>query len=55
MPAVMNCSFCLKSSNEVAKLIAGPAGVYICDGCVDLCNRVLADDGAKPPFSTGAA
>lgn len=55
MPRVLTCSFCLKSSEEVAKLIAGPAGVYICDGCVELCNRVLADSGDAPPFSTGAA
>ncbi len=55
MPATLNCSFCLKSSNEVAKLIAGPAGVHICDACVELCNRVLADHEHRPPFSTGAA
>jgi ATP-dependent Clp protease ATP-binding subunit ClpX len=26
---------------EVAKLIGGP-GVYVCDACVGLCNRILA-------------
>jgi ATP-dependent Clp protease ATP-binding subunit ClpX len=55
MPTTLNCSFCLRSSEEVAKLIGGP-GVYICDSCVDLCNRILADDaGKQPPFSNGAA
>jgi ATP-dependent protease Clp ATPase subunit len=50
----LNCSFCLKPASEVSKLIAGATG-YICDGCVDLCNRILADGGDRPPFSTGAA
>jgi ATP-dependent Clp protease ATP-binding subunit ClpX len=32
----------------VQKLIGGP-GVYICDHCVGLCNRILAGKPA-PPF-----
>lgn len=36
------CSFCGKGQDQVRKLVAGP-GVYICDGCVELCNEVLAD------------
>lgn len=36
------CSFCAKSQEEVAKLIAGPA-VFICDECVGLCDAILAD------------
>ena len=32
----LRCTFCGKQHTEVAKLIAGP-GVYICDGCVNLC------------------
>lgn len=35
------CSFCRKADRKVAKLIAGP-GVHICDGCVGLCNDILA-------------
>ena len=35
------CSFCRKSAAEVEKLIGGP-GVYICDACVGLCNKILA-------------
>jgi len=38
-----HCSFCIKPSHEVAKLIAG-AGVYICDGCVRLCNDILRQE-----------
>ena len=36
------CTFCRKSSDEVARLLAGP-GVYICDACVACCNDILAD------------
>lgn len=38
------CSFCGKSREEVAHLIAGPQGVYICNECVALCNAILAED-----------
>lgn len=41
---MLYCSFCRKNDEQIAKLIAGPA-VFICDGCVELCNRILA---AKP-------
>ena len=34
------CSFCGKSHSEVKKLIAGP-GVYICDGCINVCGGIL--------------
>ena len=37
------CSFCLKVQHEVAKLIAGPGFIFICDECVGLCDDVLAD------------
>jgi ClpX C4-type zinc finger len=36
------CSFCLKSQHEVKKLIAGPAAIFICDECIDLCNEIVA-------------
>lgn len=35
------CSFCGKSHNEVRKMIAGPAGVYICDSCVSVCQTII--------------
>ncbi len=48
------CSFCGKSHAEVKKLIAGP-GVYICDGCINVCRGILekelnepAEDAPKP-------
>jgi len=41
------CSFCGKSQNEVRKIIAGPAGVYICDSCVTVCKTII-DRELKP-------
>jgi hypothetical protein len=43
LPKTLHCSFCGKSQHKVAKLIAGPRGVFICDECVDLCDAILAD------------
>ena len=40
------CSFCFKSHLEVKKLISGPAGIFICSECVELCNEVIA---GRPP------
>jgi ClpX C4-type zinc finger protein len=39
----LRCSFCNKSAQDVRKLIAGPT-VHICDECVDVCVRIIADD-----------
>jgi ATP-dependent Clp protease ATP-binding subunit ClpX len=45
----MRCSFCGKPYTDVTKLIAGP-GVYICEGCVNLCVDILAEaTEAQPP------
>jgi hypothetical protein len=47
--AEMRCSFCGLPHTDVAKLIAGP-GIYICDGCVNLCVDILAEaTKAEPP------
>ncbi|MFD8564798.1 ATP-dependent Clp protease ATP-binding subunit ClpX [Streptosporangium canum] len=40
----LTCSFCGKSQKQVRKLIAGPAGVYICDECVELCNELIEEE-----------
>ena len=54
------CSFCGKAQNEVRKMIAGPAGVHICDSCVSVCKTIIdrelsaaAENGASK-VSTGA-
>jgi hypothetical protein len=36
------CSFCYKTHYQVRKLISGPAKIFICDECVDLCNEIIA-------------
>ncbi|HET6738600.1 MAG TPA: ClpX C4-type zinc finger protein [Kribbella sp.] len=38
----LRCSFCGKLADEVQQLIAGP-GVFICNECVALCERVIND------------
>jgi ATP-dependent protease Clp ATPase subunit len=42
------CSFCNKTQEQVNILIAGP-GVFICDTCVDICNKIIS--GQFPPLS----
>ncbi|MDR1193714.1 MAG: ATP-dependent Clp protease ATP-binding subunit ClpX [Peptococcaceae bacterium] len=37
----VKCSFCGKSQDVVAKLVAGPTNVFICDECVALCNQII--------------
>lgn len=49
MSKTLYCSFCMKSQHEVAKLVAGPAQVFICDECVELCNLYIA---GRPPKLT---
>ena len=39
----MRCSFCGKTRSQVSKLIAGPAGVFICDECVHACTDMIDD------------
>lgn len=39
----IRCSFCNKTQDQVRKLIAGPAGVYICDECIDICEDILEE------------
>jgi hypothetical protein len=48
---IASCSFCLKTNNDVARLVAGP-GVYICDECVDLCRQVIHSPPSLPPGLT---
>ncbi|SHN50481.1 ATP-dependent Clp protease ATP-binding subunit ClpX [Butyrivibrio hungatei DSM 14810] len=40
----IRCSFCNKTQDQVKKLIAGPAGVYICDECVDICADIIEEE-----------
>jgi ATP-dependent Clp protease ATP-binding subunit ClpX len=45
---VLSCSFCLRTSAEVERLLGGP-GAYICDTCVGECDRILADPSIPFP------
>ncbi len=52
------CSFCGKSAAEVKKMIAGPAGVHICDSCVNVCKTIIdrelhgpQQDSSAPRFN----
>jgi hypothetical protein len=51
-PRILFCSFCGKSQHDVKKLIAGP-GVFICNQCVALCDKIIAEtpdpDPSAPP------
>lgn len=46
----IRCSFCNKAQSQVRKLIAGPAGVYICDECVDICSEILEEELEEEEF-----
>ena len=53
------CSFCAKDQSVVRRLVAGPAGVYICDECVEACRAVIREESGeaepqqkKPPEPT---
>ncbi|GHT63197.1 ATP-dependent Clp protease ATP-binding subunit ClpX [Spirochaetia bacterium] len=38
------CSFCGKSADMARRLIAGPADVFICDECVEVCRKILTEE-----------
>ena len=45
----VRCSFCNKTQGQVKKLIAGPAGVYICDECVEICADIIEEEYEEGP------
>lgn len=45
----VRCSFCNKTQDQVRKMIAGPAGVYICDECVDICADIIEEEYEEEP------
>ena len=46
----IRCSFCNKPQSQVKKLIAGPAGVYICDECIDICEDIIEEEYEDEPI-----
>lgn len=49
---VLACSFCLRPSTEVERLLGG-GGAHICDACVGECARILADPSIPFPGFEG--
>ena len=47
MNAPVKCNFCSRTQAQVKKLIAGPAGVYICDNCVELAHSIILAEKKK--------
>ncbi len=45
----IRCSFCNKRQEQVKKLIAGQAGVYICDECVEICSDIIEEEYEEEP------
>lgn len=45
----IKCSFCNKPQDQVRKLIAGPANVYICDECVEICADIIEEEYEEEP------
>ena len=42
----VRCSFCGRNRDAVNELVSGPS-VYICDRCVDIATRIIADSRAN--------
>ncbi|GMO14937.1 MAG: ATP-dependent Clp protease ATP-binding subunit ClpX [Spirochaetaceae bacterium] len=38
------CSFCGKPGDMVRKLIAGPEGIFICNECIEVCQKIILDE-----------
>ena len=54
---VTTCSFCGKTSREVGPMVEGPADIYICSNCTDLCQNIFRQErrkvgSARAMFST---
>ncbi|MBN6054967.1 ATP-dependent Clp protease ATP-binding subunit ClpX [Nonomuraea sp. RK-328] len=50
----LKCRFCGRSQAEVRKLIAGPAQICICDGCVAQCTELLREEAREEAGETAA-
>ena len=49
------CSFCCKPKSEVGALVAGPAGAFVCRGCIGESAKLLgaAEAAAMPELPSG--
>lgn len=49
------CSFCCRPREEVGPLVAGPAGAFICSGCIALAGGLLGQPTPAPTSSPAKA
>ena len=49
------CSFCGRNEDQVNFLIPSPAGVYICDFCVESCSELIYEAEADMKAESGAS
>ena len=49
-PKDIVCAFCGKHPHQVAAMISGPNGIYICDECISVCaDAMMRDLGLQVP------
>lgn len=41
---MLHCDFCGRSENQVEYMIPSPTGLYICNNCLDVCNRLVYEN-----------
>lgn len=44
---VLGCDFCGKAEKDLAFLVKAANSVCICDVCVDVCNKIIAETKAS--------
>ncbi len=55
-PKDIVCAFCGKHPHQVAAMISGPNGIYICDECISVCaDAMMRDLGLQVPASRGGS
>ena len=55
-PEEIACAFCGKHPQEVAAMISGPNGIYICDECISVCaDAMMRDLGLNVQMLSGVA
>ncbi len=55
-PKDIVCAFCGKHPHQVAAMISGPNGIYICDECISVCaDAMMRDLGLQVPSSRGGS
>ena len=45
----LHCDFCGRSEKQVEYMIPSPTGLYICNNCLDVCNRIVYDNIGEEP------